>query len=224
MTPLRRHQLAYLSADGWSAVRAREWDAEACACLRYWDSSRLPLVVTRQLGDESVVALGLPAPVVWNRRRIALQVPRESVVYFDAFPRAAEVLTLLSREARTPWRALMGALAVLDAPARVYGGYGWQKLTGLRYLHADSDLDLWVAVDDAAHADAVAACLAAFAVPRLRLDGELVFGDGSAVHWREWAAWRAGQARRLLVKRLDGAVLASPGFQAEAAWAMELAA
>jgi hypothetical protein len=37
-----------------------------------------------------------------------------------------------------------------------------------------------------------------------RLDGELLWPDGAAVAWREWAAWRAGQVGALLVRRIDG--------------------
>jgi phosphoribosyl-dephospho-CoA transferase len=32
------------------------------------------------------------------------------------------------------------------------------------------------------------------------------------VAWREWSAWRAGRARRLLVKRLHGAAMADASF------------
>ena len=131
---------------------------------------------------------------------------------------------MLPYESRPAWRALTTALAACRAPARVYGSYGWQRLSGLRYLRAGSDLDLWIAVDDAAHADLVGSCLQDFAAQRPRLDGELVFDDGSAVHWREWMAWRTGQARNLLVKRVDGAALASRDFVPGRAGAMELAA
>jgi len=89
----------------------------------------------------------------------------------------------------------------------VYGGHGWQLLSGHEYLHERSDLDLWIAVAEDDQADAVAACLQAFDTPKRPIDGELVFVDGAAVAWREWAAWRAGRTRALLVKRLHGATL-----------------
>ena len=80
-------------------------------------------------------------------------------------------------------------------------------MTGLPYLHERSDLDLWLAVDEAEQADAAVAALQRCTPAGLRLDGELMFTDGSAVAWREWAAWRAGRCRMLLVKRLHGAAL-----------------
>lgn len=226
VVPLRRHQLAHLCADAWTQVLAREWDAEARACLDHWASHRLPLVVTRQAatGDAAGIALGLPAPTAWGRRRLALQVPRTAIVCFGEFPRAAQVRSLLPRHAQPAWRALTASLAACRAPARVYGSHGWQQLSGLRYLRPGSDVDLWIAVDDAAHADTVASLLQGFAARRPRLDGELVFDDGSAVHWREWLAWRSGQAHGVLVKRLNGAALASQPFVPERMGAMALAA
>jgi phosphoribosyl-dephospho-CoA transferase len=93
------------------------------------------------------------------------------------------------------------------ATARVFGSHGWQALSGLDHLHPGSDLDLWVSVDDAAHADAVTRLLQSFAASSPRLDGEIVFGDGTAVAWREWADWRSGRARAVMVRGLTGVAL-----------------
>jgi len=73
MTPLHRHQLAWLTAAGWQRLRDQDWDATARDCLAHWAAHRLPLVVTRQRGadprPEPLIALGLPAPGRWQRRR-----------------------------------------------------------------------------------------------------------------------------------------------------------
>ncbi|MEO5797502.1 MAG: malonate decarboxylase holo-[acyl-carrier-protein] synthase [Rhodoferax sp.] len=217
MTPLHRHQIAWLSDVAWQQVQevqAHTWDAVAQECLQHWASHRLPLVVTRQTASEMPrsVALGLPAPARWDKRRITLAVPRSAVLYFDAFPRALEVQCLLPLPARAPWLGLCEQLSACHATARVYGSYGWQRLTGLDHVHADSDIDLCIAVSNASQADAVAALLQGFAAPRVRLDGELVFDDGAAVAWREWAAWRAGRSNAVLVKRLLGATLERAPF------------
>jgi phosphoribosyl-dephospho-CoA transferase len=228
MMPLRRHRLACLTDAGWADIRSRAWDAEAGACIEHWALNRLPLVVTRQpLADgvsPSAVSLGLPAPTTWGRRRLALQVPRSGLAWFDEFPQAADAALLLPRGPRAAWRALVQSLAACQAPARVYGSYGWQLLTGLPYLREGSDIDVWVTVDDAAHADEVARCLERFASRQPRVDGELVFADGTAVAWREWSAWRAGRARQLLVKRLQGAAMADASFMRSTAAALEMAA
>jgi phosphoribosyl-dephospho-CoA transferase len=209
MTPLRRHQLAWLSDAGWQQILAQTWTVAEQDCLQHWACHRLPLVVTRQTASEAAhtVALGLPAPARWGKRRIALAVPHSALLYFDAFPRASEMLGLLPPTARALWRELCEALSTVDATARVYGSYGWQRLTGLDHVHAASDIDLCIAVSDMAQADTVATLLKSFVVQRLRLDGELVFDDGAAIAWREWEAWRTGRSNAFLVKRLHGATL-----------------
>jgi len=204
MVVLCRHQLVRLNQAGWAAVHANVWDDTARDCLAHWSAQHLPLVVTRQragLTDEQI-ALGLPAPLQWQRRRLALHVALGGVRYFDEFPGAAAVTSLLPAAARNAWLNLLTALAAVGAAPRVYGSFGWQRITGLPYLHAGSDLDLRVSVSDAAMADAVAAAMHAPAFATPRLDGEIVFPDGSAVAWREWRAWRERRVDRILVKRL----------------------
>ena len=227
MPPLRRHQLVYLSAEGWQQVLAREWDGEAGACLGHWAARGLPLVVTKQAALAGVdqplarptterplahptterplarpIALGLPAPAAWKRRRLMLLVPPAAIAWFGEFPPLAKLLPGLPMSARPPLQALCVALAESGLSANVYGSAGWQAITGLRYLHAASDLDLWIGVETAAAADRAVQALQEHAPASLRLDGELVFPDGSAIAWREWAMWRAGQCAALLVKRL----------------------
>ena len=215
MVALRRHQLVRLTHAGWAELQGRPWDDDARACLAHWAARCAPLVVTQQRADLAAdhLGLGLPAPLRWQRRRIALHVRMDRVLYFDDFPTGQEVVGLLPPATRGAWLALVGALADLGAAPRVYGSFGWQRLTGLNYLHAASDLDLRLTAGDAALADAVTDALsrAGFVAPRL--DGEIVFSDGSAVAWREWRLWRARQVDRVLVKRLHGAAMES-----DAAW------
>lgn len=216
MLPPRRHQLARLSTSGWAALLGRPWDAQARDCLAHWASHRLPLVVTRQPADATAdgwIALGLPAPVRWHRRRLALQVPQAAVQGLGEFPRLADMQQLLPPSARGAVRELLGSLDASHATARVFGSFGWQAISGLDHVRDDSDLDLSIAVEGAAHADAVVRALGSFEAERPRLDGELMFADGAAVAWREWREWRAGSARAVLVKRLDGVCL-----QRDTAW------
>jgi phosphoribosyl-dephospho-CoA transferase len=209
--PLHRHQLVRLTDDGWRAVCERPWDADARACLAHWAARRLPLVVTRQAPSSEQpddVSVGLAAPTCWQRRRMALSVERKHVAWFDEFPRADELAPSLPMRRRADWRRLCFSLSELGARTRVYGSHGWQLVSDLSYVHPRSDVDLWVAVADAAHADAVAAVLGAFdAVQGPRLDGELLFPDGRAFAWREWQAWRAGRCSSILTKTLTGATL-----------------
>ncbi|MGJ7546222.1 malonate decarboxylase holo-[acyl-carrier-protein] synthase [Variovorax sp. LT1R16] len=210
MVPLRRHQLVRLSEAGWNAVLLQPWDRQARECLTHWATHQLPLVVARQTIDAAAsgsIALGLPSPARWDRRRLALQVPRSAVLFFDEFPRLAEVYRLLPPSTRAPVRNLLARLDACHATAHVFGSYGWQAISGLAHVRPGSDLDLLVSVEGAAHADAVAHVLQSFGAMRPAPDGELLFNDGSAVAWREWNEWRAGRARAVLVKRLDGVSL-----------------
>ena len=248
-----RQRLVWLRPQAWASLRARKQaaagagavsaDAVELACIGHWAQHDLPLVVTRQpaadpaplagIGGEpparerpepAALALGLPAPARWERRRLALRVPIDGIARIGDFPPAASIAPLLPAAARADWLGLCAELAALGIVARVYGSHGWQHLTDLAYLHAGSDLDLSLALpargqEDAADG-AVARLAAAAAQPGLplpRLDGELGFADGSAVAWREWAAWRSGRVSRLLVKRRDGATLESAASWSDAA-------
>ena len=207
-TGLHRQQLVRLSGPGWTHVLGAPWDADARACLTLWAARGLPLVVTRQPpSHDDTLATGLPAPSRFRRRRLAVAVAPRDVLFLDEFPNADAVTRLLPRGLATAWRSLAATLAASDCAARVYGGYGWQALTRLAYVHAASDLDLLLPVSSSAQADEVAHALASLAWDGPRLDGELLFPDGAAVAWREWRDHRQGRVAQVLVKRLRGVAL-----------------
>jgi len=215
-TGLHRQQLVRLSAQGWVHVFESPWDADARACLALWAARGLPLVVTRQPPScDDTLATGLPAPSRFRRRRLAVAVAPRDVLFLDEFPNADAATRLLPRGLAATWRSLVAALAASDCAARVYGGYGWQALTRLAYVHAASDLDLLLPVSSSAQADEVAHTLSSSAWDGPRLDGELLFPDGAAVAWREWRDHRQGRVAQVLVKRLRGVAL--EGFEARLA-------
>jgi phosphoribosyl-dephospho-CoA transferase len=208
---LHRQQLLRLTPDGWARLLAAPCEDVVRECLALWAANGWPLVVTRQPASRGdAIAVGLPAPARFRRRRIALSVAPEDVMFLDEFPPAEAVTRLLPRAAVAPWRALVAALAFDGCRARVYGGHGWQAITRLPYVHAESDLDLLLPVGGAAQADGVVRVLAGAAWDGPRLDGELLFPDGAAIAWREWLDHRQGRASRVLVKRLRGVALESP--------------
>ncbi len=222
---LHRQQLVRLSGDGWAHVLEAPWDDEAHDCLSTWARRGLPLVVTRQPPSHAdMLATGLPAPLRFRRRRLAVAVAPRDVLLLDEFPAAEAAVTGLPPAAAPAWRALVAALAAHGCAARVYGGFGWQALTQMAYVHAASDLDLLLPVESTAQADAVARLLAKAegatdGDPRLawngpRLDGELLFADGAAIAWREWLAYRERRVAQVLVKRLHGVALEH--YEAEA--------
>jgi phosphoribosyl-dephospho-CoA transferase len=206
---LERHRLVWLSDAGWLTLLPQAPDAPARQCLDHWAREHLPLVVTRQPPDDDQLAVGLAMPARWGRRKLALRVAREHLLYSGGFPAAADIAALLPVSARPAWRALCAELAGLGVSPRVHGSHGWQKLTGLRYLRPSSDIDLHIAVDSEALADRVATLLQ-LDIGGPRIDGELLFPDGAAIAWREWLQLRSGRVREVLVKRLDGVALEAP--------------
>ena len=210
MHELQRNRLVRLTAAGWSSVLQRDWEPQAQEFLAQWAQRGLPLVVTRQppqYAGSGRIALGLPSALAWGKLRLAVQVPDSAVQDFAEFPALAEVRALLPRAAAAGAARLSQALDACGVTARVFGSYGWQAISGLPYVRPESDLDLCMGVDGMAQADAVVALLQAQAMPLPRIDGELIFADGAAVAWREWAAWRGGRARALMVKHLSRVTL-----------------
>lgn len=204
---LRRHQLAYLTAQGWEQALARAATSAAAEPLRRWAGRGLPLVVPRQPIERAAgsVVLAWTSPPSSGRVRVAVELPLRGVAYFHEFPHARAALPWLPRSARAAARGLLDRLASLGLQARVYGSYGWQVLGGETYIRPGSDLDLWIAVAHHEQATAAARVLAdtGGTLRGVRIDGELLFPDGAGVAWREYAAWREGRARTLLVKRID---------------------
>lgn len=207
MRALQRHQLLRLRDSAWLRLLADTANLSARQALTLWARHGHPVVVTRQapgLPADTPLAAGLPAPLSLGRVRIVLALRADEVLFADAFPLAPEVLPTLAPPQRAGWQALCAQLDTLEVPARVYGSHGWQQLTGLAYVRPGSDLDLLLPVSTSEQADAVVRVLAAAPADLPRLDGELLWPDGAAVAWREWAAWRAGQVGALLVRRIDG--------------------
>jgi phosphoribosyl-dephospho-CoA transferase len=110
------------------------------------------------------------------------------------------------------WRP---ALAQLDAAAkeidielRVFGSLAWQALSGLPYLTPQSDIDLlWHPQSNGQLQQGIDLLARWEQSSGLRADGEVLFGEGSAVSWREWAQLESGSDRRVLVKRVGSAEL-----------------
>jgi phosphoribosyl-dephospho-CoA transferase len=206
MASFARNQLVWLDVGGWQQISARDWDPQARDILGHWVAQDLPLVVCRQRDPTALgqLSLGLPAALPWERRRLALSVDPAQVLRCGEFPE-------LSPLARSHgWGDAASQLAhklrSIGLQARVYGSYGWQWLTGLPYLHAQSDIDLSLPVPDLDAAAQVVQFLELAQLPA-RIDGEIVFPGGQAVAWRELRRLLAGQTSQLMVKQLHSVAL-----------------
>ena len=170
----------------------------AGARLQAWLQAGHPLVVARRDPgtDGTQQRLGVPLPLAEGRQRLSLRCAPDGIVKHAPPPSLAAVIQALPAALRPPLLALQASTSEL-APARVFGSYAWQALTGATYLRPDSDLDLLWEVQDVVQADVVCARLRHWeAAGTLRADGELRFPGQRAVQWREYA----GEARMLLVK------------------------
>lgn len=199
MKSLLRNQLVSIDERAWAQIEDRTWDAEAQEILAHWRINRLPFVVCRQRTETATnrVCVGLPAPQQWSKRRLALTLSFDHITACAAFP------TLMQVAQANHWGpaalGLSEALYNFGAQAHVYGSHGWQWLTGLRYLHAESDLDLSLGVTSFEMALKVTQLLASSQL-HARIDGEIVFPQGPAVAWRELQQLLQGQASQVLVK------------------------
>jgi phosphoribosyl-dephospho-CoA transferase len=204
---LRRHDLVYVSASAWRTLLHSRGDLAAEPLIAGWVACAWPLVARRALpGEAPGLALGLPLPPSHGKRRVVLSLPYDALVSSAPPPLLRDV----TRAAPSAWRPTLERLIALDGEIRIYGSLAWQYLTGLDYLTLRSDLDLLLPLPRPADAPRVIAGLAALerGAP-MRLDGELVRGDGAAVNWREI---REGAAEVLVKTRRDALLLETRRF------------
>jgi phosphoribosyl-dephospho-CoA transferase len=203
MTALQRNQLVWLSDPAWQQLLARSWDAQAQSVLAHWHARQLPLVVCRQRAAESstTISLGLPAPLQWERRKLALELTVESIARVGTFPLLRNLV--LSPADAPQVQDLLLHTDALQVSMQVYGSFGWQWLSGLPCVRAGSDLDLLAHVPDLDTAGQVTWLLQGLQL-HCRVDGELVFPGGWAVAWREYAQLIGGKVEQVLVKHRTG--------------------
>ena len=209
----RRHDLLDVEPGAWTAAIAARADLVGVPHVAAWVVDGRPVILRRRNPGEDAghVPVGLPLPPRDGKRRIGLTLPLDAVR-----PRRPFFLAEARCACPSAWAATLEAVIALGerhglAP-RVFGSLLWQSLTGLPYLSEGSDLDLlWPVrttippglLDGLAHIEACAP---------MRLDGEILFPDGSGVNWRELHAAAPGDT--VLVKHRDRLVLREAGVLA----------
>ena len=216
-----RNHLVWISDTAWQEIGAAQPDAEATQIVGHWQAKRLPLVVRRQPDDLAAgrLAVGLPAPRRWARRKLAFDVRLDTVQMYGAFPTLMQVARR-NRGWGSAAVELSNGLVLAGASVRVYGSHGWEALTGERYLHRDSDIDLHIEVPDFDAARAATNLLQVARLPR-RLDGELVFPDGISIAWREFDQMLARRTTDVLVKSLWGPRLVPAASVLQMEWSRQ---
>lgn len=202
---LERHTLVDVSAAAWRRLVESRDDLAAEPVVADWVDRGWPLISRRPgVGESEGLALGLPLPPSLGKHRIAVVLQPDGVTTTRPPPLLDEAWTA----APPSWAETIERLSALAAshagPARVFGSLAWQWITGLPYLTLDSDLDVLLSCASVGDIDGQATGIAEIeATAPMRIDGELVRPDGSAVNWREVHA----RCDELLVKHAGGVAL-----------------
>jgi phosphoribosyl-dephospho-CoA transferase len=198
--------------DAWAAALARCPSVADLPLMGAWADRGWPVIVRRraEAEDPGLVPIGVPLPPAAGKRRVALLLPPDCVLQRSS----PSSLFSAARVADLGWRSTIASLLALGARMGVepsaFGSLLWEHLTGLAYLSQHSDLDVLWPVP--AGFDVLSLVFSIAEVERaapLRIDGEVIFPDGSAVNWRElWSAYRdrnrAKDRTRVLAKTLEG--------------------
>jgi phosphoribosyl-dephospho-CoA transferase len=207
----RRHDLLHVAPDVWASVLAFRPPLADLPLLGEWADRGWPVIVRRrgEADKGHLVPVGVPLPPAAGKRRVALLIPPEGVRQHSRPP-----LLHASASAADPnWRSTIDALVAVGKRSGVepaaFGSLLWQHLTGLGYLTPHSDLDvLWpIPADFDVHSLVCNIAQVQRDAP-LRIDGEIIFPDGSAVNWRElWNARQAADGATVLAKTVESVQL-----------------
>lgn len=194
-----RHDLAWLSQ---RAVANAQYlgpaplpSEEAMGALKQWQADDLPLIVTRQVertpGQQQLadphVRLGLAEPLAMGKRRMAFLVLRADVLRNEQGPTLAQALGHLPIAWQFKVGQLLSTCQQWGIECRLFGSAALQVVSGLGFLHADSDLDLIATPSDWQGAMALCAALheLSLSAPGFKVDCEIRNPHGQDVHWRE---------------------------------------
>jgi phosphoribosyl-dephospho-CoA transferase len=205
--PWRRHDLLHVAPDVWASLLAFRPPLADLPLLGEWADRGWPVIVRRrcEADDRHLVPVGVPLPPLAGKRRVALLIPPDGVLQRSLPPS----LHATAKAADPGWRSTIDALVAVGARSGVepaaFGSLLWQHLTGLAYLSPHSDLDvLWpIPANFDVHSLVCSIAEIQHDAP-LRIDGEIIFPDGSAVNWRElWNVHQAPDRATVLAKTME---------------------
>jgi phosphoribosyl-dephospho-CoA transferase len=192
-------------------VAAQVTDGEMHSAVAAWLAADRPLVVARQPCESmplDTIAVGLALPPAQGKRRIALVVSKSDIARYSLPLQLSNAIASAPVEWQSTLAELDTAAKAIDIELRVFGSLAWQALSGLPYMTRQSDIDLlWHPMSNKQLQQGIALLERWEQAGGLRADGEVLFGTGSAVSWREWATLKSGSDNRVLVKSISGAGL-----------------
>jgi phosphoribosyl-dephospho-CoA transferase len=207
----RRHDLVRVAPDVWASALADCPSAAETPLLTIWAEKGWPAIIRRpaEREDPRLAPVGVPLPPAAGKRRVALLIPPESVLRRSRPP----LLRAAASVANSSWRSTIAS--ILDLGERigvepsVFGGLMCQHQTGLTYLSPRSDLDLLWPVPAGFDVLSLVSGIAEIQSDApMRIDGEIIFPDGGAVHWQELRnAHQTGHEAGVLAKTMEGARL-----------------
>ena len=205
----RRHDLLHVAPDVWASVLAHRPALADLPLLRTWADRGWPVIVRRraEAEDPGLAPVGVPLPPAAGKHRVALLFPPDGVLRRSSPPSLRAVASV----AGPGWQSTIASLLDLGAIGRC-------RALGLRQpaVAASDRLDLSVPTLGSRRPLAGSG---RFRRPtllfssiaevqrdtQLRIDGEVVFPDGSAVNWRElWNEHRTGGRAGVLAKTMEG--------------------
>ncbi len=198
----RRHDLLCVEPEAWSRILESRPPLAKLPHVAGWAKLGWPLIVRRRTkeDDPGMIPVGLPLPPNCGKLRLSAQVGPEEIVERVA----PQTLRTVRSDTPLLWRSTVDALLQLADQSGVepcvFGSLLWQRLTGLPYLSAASDLDLlWPATEAGSAAHLVHRLAFIEKESPVRFDGEIILPDGGGVQWREWY----GNPSEVLVKGAD---------------------
>jgi phosphoribosyl-dephospho-CoA transferase len=207
-SPWRRHDLLHVAPDVWASAMAHCPTLADLPLVRTWADRGWPVIVRRraEAEDPGMAPVGVPLPPDAGKHRVALLLPADGVLQRSTPP----LLRAVASVAGPGWQSTITSLVDLGdwvgVKPSAFGSLLWQHQTGLTYLSPPSDLDvLWPVPTDFDVLSLVSSIAEIQRDAQLRIDGEVVFPDGSAVNWRElWNEHRSGGRAGVLVKTMEG--------------------
>lgn len=208
--PSERHVFVYCAPEQASEETIDTAHPQDMAVIIDWIRVGRPLIARMRRSQDPVdrVALGLPLPPALGKKRIMLTAERSLLRSLEHPPRLQNALAALPAQWRPRIERLCMNLTAHDADVRVIGSLAWQHLTGVAYLHPQSDIDVVLHMTGAAEFKTwLDLLMESDLSPGPRIDGEIVMPGGDAVSWRELCT----SSKDLLVKNIHGPRIALRG-------------